>query len=166
MISDEQRNDNPPKQGSKMPALPAKQPSDRLQELVPSQSAGLTSAQKRAGLGKRGEAVAAAWLQQHGYAVLARNWRCGRLELDLVARIGNTLVVVEVKTRRESGSDPPSRPEEAVSPSKQRKLGQAGAAFLTTQRDCLSLRFDVIAIRVRGDRCRLYHQQDAFFPGL
>jgi len=149
-----------------MPNQKAEQTADRSPDEAPTLTPGQTSAQKRSGLGQRGEIVAAHWLQRRGYSILARNWRCGRLELDLVARLGETLVVVEVKTRRELGTDPPSRPEEAVNPAKQRKLGQAGAAFLGTQSDCLSLRFDVIAIRVRGDRCRLYHQQDAFFPGL
>jgi len=116
-------------------------------------------------LGQRGEALACRWLVERGYGILAQNWRFGRLELDLVAQQGSTLVIVEVKTRRETGSDPPGRPEEAVGLLKQRKLAQAGSAFLGTRPDCQSLRFDVIAIRVRGDRCRLFHQQDAFFPG-
>lgn len=156
MKNREQRNDNLPKRGRTL--KPGPEPIEPPSEHTP--------AQKRAGLGKRGELVAANWLQRQGYRILARNWRYGRLELDLVAQLGETLVVVEVKTRRESGTDPPSRPEEAVNPGKQRKLGQAGMVFLGSRPDCQSVRFDVIAIRVRGNRCRLYHQQDAFFPGL
>jgi putative endonuclease len=115
-------------------------------------------------LGQRGEALASRWLAARGYRILAQNWRFGRLELDVVAQQDSTLVIVEVKTRRESSMDPPGRPEEAVGLLKQRKLAQAGRAFLRARPDCQSLRFDVIAIRVRGNRCRLFHQQDAFFP--
>jgi len=53
----------------------------------------------RAALGARGEALVAAHLEQLGFAIVARNVRVGRLELDLVARRGQLLVVCEVRTR-------------------------------------------------------------------
>lgn len=55
--------------------------------------------------GRRGEALAAAYLTGHGYRVVARNWRCAHGEIDIVAEdLDGTAVVVEVKTRH--GTDP------------------------------------------------------------
>lgn len=50
-------------------------------------------------LGKRGEDVATAYLTSHGYCIIQRNFRAGYGELDIIAIIDDTLVVVEVKTR-------------------------------------------------------------------
>ncbi len=52
-------------------------------------------------LGDRGEHVAAAYLEQCGYTIIARNWRCRNGEIDVVARDGDHLVFVEVRTRRD-----------------------------------------------------------------
>lgn len=69
--------------------------------------------------GDFGEAVAANYLTQHGYHIIARNWRCATGEIDIIAKIGGTLVFVEVRTRHGSrlGS-----PEESITPRKQQKL--------------------------------------------
>lgn len=50
-------------------------------------------------LGKTGEQRASEYLEAQGYCVLDRNWRCAQGELDIVARDGNTIAFVEVKTR-------------------------------------------------------------------
>ena len=70
-------------------------------------------------LGARGERLATAWYEQHGYVVVARNWRCDIGELDVVVRRGQTLVIAEVKAR---ASDRFGVPAEAVGVAKQRKL--------------------------------------------
>jgi len=51
-------------------------------------------------LGRRGEVLAADYLEDHGIRVLDRNWRCPSGEIDLVAMDGQTLVIAEVKTRK------------------------------------------------------------------
>jgi len=73
----------------------------------------------RATLGAAGERLAASWLEDHGYRILARNWRCPYGELDLIAEREGALVAVEVKTRRGTTM---GAPEEAVTPTKQRRL--------------------------------------------
>ncbi|MCA1944512.1 MAG: YraN family protein [Desulfovibrio sp.] len=96
-------------------------------------------------LGQAGEAAAARHLEAAGLRILDRNWRDGRLELDIVceARDG-TLVFVEVRTR-----SPRSRgaPAETITPAKQRLLARAAAAWLSAHdswhRAC---RFDVLAV--------------------
>lgn len=99
---------------------------------------------RRRTLGADGEERAAAWYEAHGYAVVARNWRCRNGELDLVVRRGSELVFVEVKTRT---SDRFGVPAEAVTPAKQRRLRGLAARYLTdTGTRAGSLRFDVVAI--------------------
>ena len=70
-------------------------------------------------LGKRGEALAALYLEDAGLRVIDRNWRCSLGEIDLVAVDGATLVVVEVKTR---SSEAYGHPLEAITPGKLERL--------------------------------------------
>lgn len=85
----------------------------------------------RAQLGRIGEAIAARHLASRGLEILDRNWRCRvdglRGELDLVARDGETLVVVEVKTRRRPT---PAGPLESITPTKLARLRRLAAAWL------------------------------------
>lgn len=102
------------------------------------------SADPRRALGAQGETQAAIWYEQHGYKVVARNWRCREGELDLVVRRGRALVFVEVKTRT---SDRFGSPAEAVTPTKQRRLRTLALRYLDdTGARPASLRFDVVAI--------------------
>ncbi|BCX02133.1 MAG: UPF0102 protein [Candidatus Roseilinea sp.] len=82
---------------------------------------------KRSDVGAWGEAIAANYLEQRGYTVRARNWRSGHGELDIVAERGETIVFVEVRTRR---SDTYGRPEETISPRKRAKLIATAQAYL------------------------------------
>ena len=61
--------------------------------------------------GKEGETAAADFLTEKGYSILHRNWRCGKKELDIVAKYNNELIVVEVKSRKDIRF---GNPEEAV----------------------------------------------------
>ncbi|MEG9248547.1 YraN family protein [Arthrobacter sp. Soc17.1.1.1] len=70
-------------------------------------------------LGRRGEATAAAYLQQAGLRIVDRNWRCPAGEIDLVAVDGSTLVIVEVKTR---SSDDFGQPLESITAAKLERL--------------------------------------------
>jgi putative endonuclease len=98
----------------------------------------------RRALGVEGEARAAAWYEDRGYAVLHRNWRCREGELDLVVRRRRELVFVEVKTRR---TDRFGSPAEAVTPDKQRRLRALAARYLAaTGERAGHLRFDVVSI--------------------
>ncbi len=111
-------------------------------------------------LGQEGEEAAAGLLARKGYALLARNWRQARLELDMVCRDGDTIVFVEVKTR---SSDRYGGPAHAVSPSKQRVLCRAARAWLAAHeawdKPC---RFDVICALRTGDTLHLEHFCHAF----
>ncbi|NJL93135.1 MAG: YraN family protein [Anaerolineae bacterium] len=76
---------------------------------------------ERQSLGRWGEVCAANYLvQQHGYRILARNWRCTEGEIDLVAQEGEVMVCVEVRTRR--GLAALDRAAESLNQTKQRRL--------------------------------------------
>lgn len=92
--------------------------------------------------------------------MLDRNWRQGRLELDLVCRDGETVVFVEVKSRKARGQGSPA---EAVTPAKQRVLGRAAQAWLAAHQAWQSpCRFDVVCVLRDGDILRLEHHRHAF----
>ena len=90
------------------------------------------------------ELLAARHLKHLGYRIICRNYRCPLGEIDIIARHGETLVFVEVKSRRNQtlGS-----PKFAVTPAKQHKLSQVAWYYL--QKNNLTetkARFDVITI--------------------
>jgi putative endonuclease len=72
------------------------------------------------------------WYEQHGYLIVARNWRCKRGELDVVAYKDRVLVVCEVKAR---ASNAFGTPAEAVTPAKQLKVRRATADFRASMRE-------------------------------
>ena len=77
-------------------------------------------------LGKRGEAIAARYLWGAGYEIVERNWRCRLGEIDLVARDGDELVFVEVKTRSSVAF---GHPLEAITLQKLARLRRLAAAW-------------------------------------
>lgn len=111
-------------------------------------------------LGPRGEAAAADYLRGQGYRILVRNYRCAAGEIDIIARQGNTLVFVEVKTR----ADDDPTPEEQVNPRKQRQVTRAARTYLARYgHDQPPARMDVIAVVwPDGGRPSIRHTPDAF----
>ena len=111
-------------------------------------------------VGNRGEDIAAAYLKAIGYRILHRNYRFGRLELDLICYEPpgdginvvpghGEIVFAEVKTRSGLGF---GRPEEAISETKRRRIAQAAQAWLREQgMEQASCRFDVIAVVLQKD---------------
>ena len=94
--------------------------------------------------GRQGEELAAAWYRNHGFELVARNWRCPSGEVDLIVRRGRLLVVCEVKSRR---SDAYGGPAAAVGRLKQQRLRRLAAEWLaTTGVHGVDVRFDVVAI--------------------
>ncbi|MBM3639489.1 MAG: YraN family protein [Actinobacteria bacterium] len=76
------------------------------------------------------EELVARWYRQHGFDILAMNWRMYGGELDIVARRGNLLVVCEVKARANNAFGSPA---EALTPRKQQLVRRAGRAFVDEQ---------------------------------
>ncbi len=116
-----------------------------------------------AALGPAGERLAARFLQQQGYRILARGHRQRLGEIDLIALDGNWIVFVEVKTWR---SDSVADPSEAVDRSKQEKLTRAALIYLK-RRGLLEqpARFDVVSIVWSGkvnQPAKIRHFKSAF----
>ena len=81
----------------------------------------------RAVVGRKGEEEASRYLAGLGHRILARNWRGGHLELDIVTLAGNELHFVEVKSRV---APVMAEPQRNVGREKQRRLVAAAQAFL------------------------------------
>ena len=112
------------------------------------------SAAARVARGKWAEDLVSRWYEQHGYVIVARNWRCKRGELDVVAHRDGVLVVCEVKAR---ASNAFGTPAEAVTLAKQLKVRRATADFrasISESNDAIaslvntarSVRFDVACV--------------------
>ncbi len=100
-------------------------------------------------LGDKGEDLAAAALKKQGYKILERNFTTPLGEIDLIARHQGCLVFIEVKTRKSLRF---GRPEEAVTPTKQRRLQRLAEYYLKQKRlKEQPLRFDVVAITLTGE---------------
>lgn len=125
------------------------------------EGSGSTREGGRPGLGERGEKLAARHLERRGHHVLARNWRSGRREIDLVTLAGDTVVFVEVKTR----SRGPESPVEALAPGQRRRLRAAAEAWIHAHPGVgREFRFDLIAVELEpGGPPRVDHVRDAFF---
>lgn len=95
-------------------------------------------------LGRLGEDIAAAFLEQSGYPVIDRNWRVPTSEIDIVARDGSTLVFCEVKSRRGTSK---GLPAEAVTQDKLERMRRAALTWVSAHRiRHTGLRLDVIAV--------------------
>jgi putative endonuclease len=111
--------------------------------------------------GTLGETVAANFLTAKGFHILARNWRAGRCEVDIVAEDGAELVFVEVKTRHQEYL---LAPEASVGLPKQRALVRAAGAWLEESGRDQALRFDVVAVTLGEREPHILHIPDAFHP--
>ena len=113
-------------------------------------------------LGKKGEEIATAYLKKEGYKILARNWFNDHKEIDIIAREGDEIVIVEVKTREGNYFE---EPWEAVSIRKIRNLVDVADAWLNLYKIDLETRFDVISIIFSDDvNYELTHFPGAFTP--
>jgi putative endonuclease len=114
-------------------------------------------------LGALGEDAAAELLRKGGYRIVARNHRCPRGEIDLIAEKGELLVFVEVRTRATAAF---GGPEETVNPRKQRRVIAAARDFLAQRRGpAKAARFDVIAVVNSPGGPSLTHFENAFDTG-
>jgi putative endonuclease len=118
----------------------------------------------RLDLGALGERVAARWLARAGWEVVARRFRSGHRDIDLVARRGGTVAFVEVKARRGVGL---GDPVEAVGWRKQRQLVRSAWVWIDRHgRAGEAYRFDVIGVLFGPRGVRVRHVENAFAAGL
>lgn len=108
----------------------------------------MTSARRQRGLqsrrrGRVAEALAVFYLRCKGYRIVERNWRSRLGEIDILARKGNVLALIEVKLRRDAGLA-----GGALLPQQRRRLLRALSHYLKTRPELggLDLRCDVLAM--------------------
>jgi putative endonuclease len=107
-----------------------------------------------------GERVAMAHLVRGGWTIEAHRFRLGHRELDIVARKGRLVAIVEVKTRASASY---GQPAESVLWRKRRTIAQVAEVWRERHgRRNDVFRFDVIEVRVAGSRCRVAHLEDAW----
>lgn len=113
--------------------------------------------------GRRAEAIAALYLELGGYRLIARNARCGPLEVDLIAARGDTIAFVEVRAR---SSRAHGAPEESVRRRKQGRVTRAAERLFETGDlpPGARVRFDVIAIDIEPFGLRLRHRLGYWHP--
>lgn len=114
--------------------------------------------------GKFGEDIAADYLEGKGFTILARNWRSGHYELDIVAVDDEGIHFVEVRTR----INPEILPQETVNSAKQRKVVEAAKRFLREEAyrrfSDFEAFFDVVGVTLSNDGTDLEYIPQAFIP--
>lgn len=140
------------------PAAPCSETEER-KEAQP--AARMKQGKRNKAMGARGEEAAARFLYRRGYEVVERNWTCFAGEADIIALDGDTLVFVEVKTRKDCQHGFPS---EAVTAEKRSRYERIALAYLTDHDHTeMPVRFDVISIVViSDDKAMIRHQINAF----
>lgn len=114
-------------------------------------------------LGKRAEDAAASYLEDGGFVILGRNMRAGRREVDIVARDGPVVIIVEVRTRSAGAW---VGPLDSVDWKKQRHVRAAGErlwrARFKFDATLERMRFDIVGVTFDGDTPRCEHIKAAF----
>lgn len=106
-------------------------------------------------VGRLGEQIARAFLETHGYTVLAMNWRCHSGEADIVAydNLDDVTTLVEVKSRLSEIGPTTSFPEKAVDRRKQGRYQRIALTWLAFHPQTTNVRFDVIALNIYAPLC-------------
>lgn len=115
---------------------------------------------KRLELGKFGEVLALKKIKLLGYKNIIRNYRCPLGEVDLIAKDGDTLAFIEIKTRKGKSI---GYAKEAVNARKRRQLSKVALAYMKSN-DCwgAKARFDVVAISIERDKPQIEVIKNAF----
>jgi len=101
---------------------------------------------KRRAVGILGEKLAGEFLAKRGYRILESNYRCSEGEIDIVTRHEDSLVFIEVRTKKNLAF---GSPEESITPAKMEKLREVAARYQQTHDNLPpSWRIDVVAIEL------------------
>ena len=111
-------------------------------------------------LGKKGEQLAVDFLLKKGYTIVARNYRFDKAEVDIIAKKGDTLAIIEVKTRSTSDF---GNPQDFVKPKQIQRLVKAVDEYVTVNELDVEVRFDIIAIVKEKQGFSIEHLENAFY---
>ncbi len=110
--------------------------------------------------GKEGEDLAVKYLKRAGFRIVERNFRCRQGEIDIIAKDGNTLVFLEVKTRTSASY---GNPEAAVDHAKQKKISLVSLQYLQSKNIVdFPVRYDVVAVEMSSAGHHIQLIKDAF----
>lgn len=115
----------------------------------------------RAEVGKRGENVALEYLKSRGMRLVARNWRSGHKELDLIMDDGEFLRIVEVRSLTYPNLQPP---EDSVDWNKRRKVMGAARKFASVNVVQNEIVFDIVSVVFNGENALVEYIPNAFAP--
>ena len=111
-------------------------------------------------IGQKGENLAVAYLQNLGYKVLERNYRCKLGEVDIIARDNDTLVFIEVRTRSSLDF---GLPQESINRRKRHQISKVALEYMIRRKlKNIPARFDVVAISLEPGKEKVDHIKDAF----
>jgi putative endonuclease len=111
-------------------------------------------------LGKKGEQMAVDFLLKQGYAILERNYRFDKAEVDIIAQKDNMLAIVEVKTRSTVDF---GNPQDFVKPKQILRLVKVVNEYVIENDLDVEVRFDIIAIVKQNNSFEIEHLEDAFY---
>lgn len=110
--------------------------------------------------GQKGEAIACSYLEKSGYTILHKNWRYKRYEIDIIAQEFETLVFIEVKTRKNNTF---GEPVDFVDDNKIKNLMAASEAYLYEKGYQGEIRFDIVSILMDNAKPQIKLFRDAFW---
>ena len=111
-------------------------------------------------LGKKGEELAIDFLLKNGYEIIARNYIYQKSEVDIIAKKGEILAIVEVKTRTSAHF---GDPQQFLKPKQMQRIIKAVDFFVNDNEMDVEVRFDIIAIVLNKKGMNLEHLEDAFY---
>lgn len=111
--------------------------------------------------GIEGEDHAVKHLINKGLKIRERNWRCGHLEVDIIAENDDYVIFVEVKTRKGVVM---GAPEDFVTRQKQKNIIRAASYYAKFKNERKEFRFDIVSVVIGAEGCAVWHIEDAFKP--
>lgn len=111
-------------------------------------------------LGKKGEQLAVDFLLKNNYAIVERNYRFDKAEVDIIAKKDDILAIIEVKTRSTTDF---GDPQDFVKPKQIQRLVKAVDEYVTVNDLDVEVRFDIIAIVKESKGFNIEHLENAFY---
>ncbi len=111
-------------------------------------------------IGDKGETLAIQFFETNGYAILEKNWRYSRYELDIIASKNEILHIIEVKTRTNTHF---GAPHEGVTPKKFEQILKGAEAYLYEHPEWTKVQYDVLSILIMKNKPPEYTLLEDFF---
>jgi len=110
--------------------------------------------------GKQGEQLAVEFLLKQGYEICTQNYRYRKAEIDIIARQGETLAIIEVKSRNMGFLEDVST---TINTKKRRLLVEAADQYVQERDLDIEVRFDIITVIKKGTKFKIDHLENAFY---